>query len=63
MTGLIDLGRTGKADRWYDIAFCVRSIQEDFGPDPAYLDYFFKALDIAPDWEKIRYFMLLDELF
>lgn len=63
VSALIDLGRTGKADRWYDIAFCVRTIQQDLGPEPAYCDAFFKALGLAPDWDKIRYFILLDELF
>ncbi len=63
ISGVIDLGRSGKADKWYDIAFCVRSIQNDLGNQPEHLDLFFNLLGIEPDWEKIRYFILLDELF
>jgi aminoglycoside 3'-phosphotransferase-3 len=63
ISGFIDLGRSGKADKWYDIAFCVRSIQHDIGNDKEYLGLFFDLLGIEPDWEKIRYYILLDELF
>ncbi len=63
ISGVIDLGRSGKADKWYDIAFCVRSIQHDLGNQPQQIDLFFRLLGLEPDWEKIRYFILLDELF
>lgn len=63
INGFIDLGRSGKADKWYDIAFCVRSIQHDMGNDKEYLDLFFNLLEIEPDWGKIKYYILLDELF
>lgn len=63
ISGFIDLGRGGKADKWCDIALCVRSIQHDMGNDREYLDLFFDLLDIEPDWDKIRYYILLDELF
>lgn len=63
ISGFIDLGRSGKADKWYDIAFCVRSIQHDIGNDKEYLDLFFNLLEIEPDWDKIKYYILLDELF
>ena len=59
--GFIDLGRAGKADKWYDIAFCVREIR-DF-KEEKYIDEFFALLEIEPDWDKISYFILLDELF
>ncbi|MBK9208207.1 MAG: aminoglycoside 3'-phosphotransferase [Anaerolineales bacterium] len=62
-SGFIDLGRSGKADKWYDIAFCVRSIQHDIGNDKEYLNLFFSLLEIQPDWDKINYYILLDELF
>ncbi|QOA01035.1 hypothetical protein FPO35_14075 (plasmid) [Staphylococcus aureus] len=47
---------------WYDIAFCVRSIREDIGEEQ-YVELFFDLLGIKPDWEKIKYYILLDELF
>lgn len=62
LSGFIDLGRSGKADRWYDIAFCVRAIREELGEE-RYVAQFFAALGIVPDWAKIRYYILLDELF
>ena len=69
LSGLIDLGRAGVADRWQDIALCFRSLRDNakgrFGPAyPGFDDgLFFRALGITPDWEKIRYYRLLDELF
>lgn len=69
ISGFIDLGRAGTADRWQDIALCWRSLRDNAnGRFGAVYDGFddgmlFDALDIAPDWEKIRYYLLLDELF
>ena len=70
VTGYIDLGRAGIADKWCDIALCWRSLHHNctgkYGgvsaaaPDPALL---FRALGMEPDWRKIRYYILLDELF
>ena len=56
-----DMGRAGVADKWYDIAFCICIIR-DFG-DKKYEDKFFELLNIAPNYEKIEYFILLDEMF
>lgn len=70
VSGFIDLGKTCPADRYQDIALCYRSIKDNFdgvykgkvygGFNP---DRLFKKLDIVPDWKKIRYYILLDELF
>ena len=57
----IDLGRGGRAGRWQDIALCVRSIRQDLGA--GYLDLFFDLLEMEPDWDKIGYYILLDEMF
>lgn len=68
--GFIDLGRTGVGDKWNDIALCYRSLKhnfdgtyggkvyEDFNPDMLFVE-----LGIEPDWGKIRWYLLLDELF
>ena len=68
--GFIDLGRAGKADRYRDIAICYRSLCSNLrgsygGHPPVDFDpgVFFKRLGIAPDWDKIRYYVLMDELF
>jgi len=69
-SGFIDLGNCGIADKYQDIALCYRSLLHNFAgvyTGKAYpkLDeeMFFKELGIEPDWEKIRYYILLDELF
>lgn len=69
--GFIDLGRSGVADRYQDIALCYRTLLHEFDSrynggivypnfDPNIL---FELLNIQPDWEKIQYYILLDELF
>lgn len=70
ITGYIDLGMTGIADRWCDIAICHRSLSHNYAGrygNKVYSGYddmlLFKELGIEPDWEKIRYYILLDELF
>lgn len=71
ITGFIDFGRAGIADRWQDIALCYRSLIHNFegryngghqykGFSP---DMLFEKLGIEPDREKLRYYILLDELF
>ncbi|MFD2114307.1 APH(3') family aminoglycoside O-phosphotransferase [Paenibacillus yanchengensis] len=63
ISGFIDLGWAGIADKWQDIALCVRSIAHNFGKNPSYIDQLFAALQLEPNWEKINYYILLDELF
>ena len=70
VTGYIDLGRAGIGDKWCDVALCWRSLHHNYvdwcrrtgaaAPDGKLL---FQALGLEPDWEKIRYYILLDELF
>ena len=67
--GFLDLGHAGVADKYQDIALCYRSFIHNF--DGTYGTYYgevnpeilFEKLGIKPDWEKIKYYMLLDELF
>lgn len=70
VSGFIDLGKAGLADRYQDIAICYRSIKHNLaglygGHEPIEYnaDTLFERLGIEPDWDKIRYFTLLDELF
>lgn len=57
-----DLARCGIADKWLDIAFCVRDIREYY-PNSEYERMFFEMLGVEPDYEKIEYYILLDEMF
>ncbi len=62
--GFIDLGRAGVADRWQDIALCLRSLGFNTGREKeAFVEPFCKELGVKPAREKIRYYILLDELF
>lgn len=70
LTGLIDLGKAGTADKWQDIALCYRSLSNNYNgvydtiKYPGFQDnMLFDALEIEPDWDRIRYYILLDELF
>lgn len=70
ITGFIDLGRSGVADIYQDIALCYRSLIHNFGGKYDGKQYpgfepkmLFEKLGIEPNWEKIRYYCLLDELF
>ena len=62
ISGFIDLGRDGIADVYQDIALCVRSLKHNYGIED-YTDLFLKYLGIQPNWKKIEYYILLDELF
>ena len=67
--GFLDLGRSGLADKWLDIAILWRSLRDNFNgshghTDPDFdPDWLFGALGIRPDRERMRYYLLLDELF
>ena len=70
LSGFIDLSKMGYADKYQDIALCYRSLKHNidgkYGSgaweifDPNIL---FDILKITPDWDKIKYYILLDELF
>ncbi len=60
ISGFIDIGRGGVGDRYQDISLCVRELMDY---DKSYTELFFSYLNIKPDYKKIRYYILLDELF
>lgn len=70
ISGFIDLGNCGLSDAYLDIFDGWRSMERNlsgfFGgkarplPDKNLL---FDCLGIAPDWERMRYYELLDKLF
>lgn len=67
----IDLGRSGVGDRWDDIAIVHRSLTANWKDhyvrevrfDAYALPMLLNRLNISPDEEKLRYFLLMDELF
>ena len=71
ISGFIDLGKAGPADRWQDIAIAIRSLAHNF--DGRYFNgkpiFDFKpqmlldALGVEMNEGKYRYYYLLDELF
>ena len=70
VSGFLDLGRAGVADKYQDIALCYRSFLHNYDGKYGGGNYgdvnpeiVFEKLGIKPDWEKIRYYILLDELF
>ena len=65
VTGLIDLGSGGIADQWQDIALCVRSLGYNLRhtDQQKYIDLLFTQLGIKPEKAKIKYYILLDDLF
>lgn len=68
-SGFLDLGRSGAGDKWTDIAIAWRSLRDNFGGHygeavPGFHpDAIFDALGIEKDQEKLRYYLLMDELF
>ncbi len=70
LTGLIDLGDTGAGDRFRDVAIGLRSFKHNLEGRhgiKTFPDYdvcaLFDELEIVPDADKIKYWLLLDELF
>lgn len=62
LSGFIDLGRAGIADRYQDLALAARSLPRNFGPgwEPLLWEaYGLKAVDV----DKVEFYQLLDEFF
>lgn len=68
LTGFIDVGLAGVADKWVDIEKCLWSMWANttgfFGGKARPFDrqLLFDALGMAPDEERLRYYSLLDAL-
>jgi kanamycin kinase len=60
VTGFVDLGELGAADRWWDIAVGGWSVGWNFGEELEPL--FYESYGIAPDPARIRFFRLLYDL-
>jgi len=62
VSGFVDCGNAGIADRYQDLALCARSVVHNLGPEwvPAlFARYGLEHVDEA----KVRYYQLLDEFF
>lgn len=60
--GFIDMGRAGIADKWQDIALCIRSLHHNFHTEE-YDELLLSQIGISMNKEKLDYYILLDELF
>lgn len=61
LSGFIDWGAAGIADRYQDIALLSRSVAHNLGEQ--WQPFLFENLGIEPDLEKIKFYQLLDEFF
>jgi kanamycin kinase len=60
VTGYVDLGELGAADRWWDLAVGAWSVSWNFGEELEPL--FYESYGIAPDPARIGFFRLLYDL-
>ncbi|WP_116951507.1 APH(3') family aminoglycoside O-phosphotransferase [Jiangella endophytica] len=61
VTGLVDAGRLGVADRWLDLAIATRELTDDLGADAA--ARYLRGCGVEPDPAKQAFYRLLDEFF
>ena len=61
ISGFIDVGECGIADKWFDLAICEKSILRNYGPE--YVKKFYEVLKIKRDENKINYYLLMMELY
>lgn len=63
LSGFIDLDRFGIACKYKDIALCIRSIEHNFSTKEYYNIFFEEYGLLDPDWDRIEFYILLDEFF
>ena len=63
ISGFVDLGKAGVADRWQDLAICIRELNEVLEGTNLSSNLLLERLGVEKDNEKLKYYMLLDELF
>lgn len=61
LSGFIDVGECGIADKWFDLAICEKSILRNYGPD--YVKKIYETLKIRRDGNKINYYLLMMEVY
>ncbi|MFC5602764.1 APH(3') family aminoglycoside O-phosphotransferase [Sporosarcina koreensis] len=62
VSGFIDWGRAGVADKYQDIALAIRSISSNFGKE--FVPFFLAGYEIKDvDESKVDYYQLMDEFF
>jgi kanamycin kinase len=59
VTGYVDLGELGVADRWYDIAVACWSTNWNWHRGDTYEEVFLKAYGVERDEARMRYYRLL----
>lgn len=60
--GFLDVGGGGVNYKWHDIAVCVRSLghsSRNADLKTKYVNLLFEKLGVAPDWDKINYYIWL----
>ena len=62
LTGIIDIGRGGIADKYHDLAIAIRSVREYFSEEMVSLFLRLYGLDKL-NVQKIEFYTLLDEFF
>lgn len=60
VTGFVDLGELGAADRWWDLSIAAWSVTWNLGP--GWEDLFYESYGIEPDEHRIAYYRLLYDL-
>lgn len=63
VTGVIDTGRLGVADRWNDLAIATRSLTDERNPPygPWAAERYLDRYGVAPDAARMTFYRLLDE--